>query len=373
MVSLAERHGGNMKILRKIKNYLLYCGIEKEEYNAIKKDVYTSNFGIWRVLHCMMAALFGFLFVYSLFADLFKSNMFFYLGIFIYSVTNTVVFFALKKSSNLTQGLIYLSIVVLFLFGCLITQNKPDTSATLFFILLLITPMFMLDQPFIMGFLLIAVSAGFSVWMYNVKPFDIWQMDFIDAITYTIVGIFIHIIVNAIRIREFVLTRKINIQKDTDDLTGLKNKGALTRAINDFLADKSKDKGIMLMLDINDFKSVNDTYGHDVGDSVINQFGAFLANTFTKDDIVGRFGGDEFIVFIKNSDDLDAAAEAARAIISGVSSHVKLPDEGNLIGVSIGIAIYHGEENNYSEVFKKADVALYKTKADRSAGFSICQ
>ena len=44
-----------------------------------------------------------------------------------------------------------------------------------------------------------------------------------------------------------------------------------------------------------------------------------------------------------------------------------------LVGVSIGIAIYHGEENNYSEVFKKADVALYKTKADRSTGFSIFQ
>ena len=362
-----------MKILKKIRNYLCYCGIEKDEYEAVKQSTYQSNFEIWRILHCLMSALFGFLFVYSLFADLFKSNTFFYLGIFAYSLASTIIFFTLKKSSNLTQGLIYLSIAVLFLFGCLITQNKPTTSATLFFILLLITPMFMIDQPFIMGILLVVVSAGFSVWMYNVKPYDIWEMDFIDAITYTVVGIFIHVIVNAIRIREFVLTRKINIQKDTDGLTGLKNKGALTRAINEFLSDKSKDKGIMLMLDINDFKRVNDTYGHDVGDSVINQFGAFLAETFQKDDIVGRFGGDEFIVFIKNFNDPEVAAEAARAIIGGVSKHVKLPDEGMLVGVSIGIAIYHGKENNYSEVFKKADMALYQTKADRSIGFSICK
>lgn len=362
-----------MKILKKIRNYLCYCGIEKEEYDAVKRSAYQSNFEVWRMLHCLMSALFGFLFVYSLFADLFKSNTYFYLGIFIYSLTNTIVFFTLKKSSDLTQGLIYLSIAVLFLFGCLITQNKPNTSATLFFILLLITPMFMIDQPFIMSILLVAVSAGFSVWMYHVKPFDIWEMDFIDAITYTVVGIFIHIIINSIRIREFVLTRKINIQKDTDDLTGLKNKGALTRAINDFLADKEKDKGIMLMLDINDFKHVNDTYGHDVGDSVINQFGAFLASTFKGNDIIGRFGGDEFIVFIKDSDDLEAAAEAARTIINGVSECVKLPDEKKIVGVSIGIAIYRGEEKNYSEVFKKADVALYKTKADRAMGYSICQ
>ena len=87
-----------MNVLKKLRNYLFYCGIEKEEYNAVKEDVYTSNFVIWRVHHCMMSALFGFLFIYSLFADLFKSNTYFYLGIFLYSLTNTVVFFTLKKS-----------------------------------------------------------------------------------------------------------------------------------------------------------------------------------------------------------------------------------------------------------------------------------
>ena len=362
-----------MKVLKKIRDYLCYCGIEKKEYDAIKKDTFAANYEVWRILHCFMSVLFGFLLVYSLFADLFKSNTYFYLGIFLYSVAETLAFFFVKKPSALTQTLIYVSIAVLFVFGCLITQNKPETSATLFFILLLLTPMFILDQPFIMGIVLIAVSAMFSVWMYKVKPYEVWQMDFIDAITYTVVGIFIHIIANAVRIREFVLTRKINIQKDTDDLTGLKNKGALTHAINDYLANKTKDKGIMMMLDINEFKRVNDTYGHDVGDSVINQFGAYLATIFRADDILGRFGGDEFIVFIKSSDDRETAAEIAKKIIGGASESVRLPDGKMTIGVSIGIAIYHGEENNYSEIFKKADVALYKTKSDRSIGYSICE
>ena len=362
-----------MKVLRIIRNYLCYCGIDKEEFDAVKKDVYASNFAVWRILHCLMSAAFGFLFVYSLFAELFKSNMPFYLGIFIYSVANTVVFFVLKKNSIVTQILIYLSILVLFVFGCLITQNKPDTPATMFFILLLLTPMFMIDQPYIMSILLVVVSAGFSVWMHEIKPFDVWQMDFVNVIIYTIVGIFIHVIVNSIRIREFVLTRKINIQKDMDDMTGLKNKGALTHAINEYLADATKNKGIMLMLDLNDFKKVNDKYGHDVGDSVINQFGAYLAEFFGDDDILGRFGGDEFIVFIKNTDDPDKASEVARNIIKNVSEHVKLPDDATKVSVSIGVAIYHGEEKNYSELFKKADVALYQTKADRSMGFCICQ
>ena len=362
-----------MKVLRIIRNYLCYCGIDKEEFKAVKKDVYASNFQVWRILHCLMTAAFGFLFVYSLFVELFKSNMPFYLGIFIYSVANTIIFFVLKKNSALTQFLIYLSILVLFVFGCLITQNKPDTPATMFFILLLLTPMFMLDQSYIMSILLVVVSVGFSIWMYKVKPYEVWRMDFVNVIIYTLVGIFIHIVVNAIRIREFVLTRKINIQKDMDDMTGLKNKGALTRAINEYLADANKNKGIMLMLDLNDFKKVNDRYGHDVGDSVINQFGTYLAEIFQSDEILGRFGGDEFIVFIKDTDEADTAITIARNLIKNVSDHVKVPDDGQKISVSIGIAIYHGEEKNYSELFKKADVALYQTKADRTMGFCICQ
>jgi len=362
-----------MKILKKIRNYLCYCGIEKEEFDAVKKDAFTSNFFIWRILHCLLSVAFGFLFVYSLFVELFKSNMPFYLGIFIYSVTNTVLFFVIKKPSALTQLMIYISITVLFVFGCLITQNKPDTPATMFFILLLLTPMFMIDQPYIMAILLVFVSIGFSFWMYQVKPYAIWQMDFVNILIYTIVGIFIHIIVNSIRIREFVLTRKINIQKDLDESTGLKNKGALTRAIDEYLADETKKKGIMLMLDVNDFKSVNDTYGHDIGDTVISQLGAFLSENFRNDEILGRFGGDEFIVFIKDTDDVDIASDAARRSIKKSSAYVKLPDEEKKVGVSIGVAIYRGEEKTYSELFKKADIALYKAKADRSIGFFICE
>ena len=92
-------------------------------------------------------------------------------------------------------------------------------------------------------------------------------------------------------------------------MTGLKNKGALTREINEYLNDTSKDKGIMFLLDINHFKAVNDTYGHDVGDSVISQLGEVLKEIFTDDSIVGRFGGDEFIVFIKNTDSEEVAKE----------------------------------------------------------------
>ena len=66
-----------MRGLKTLKNYFLYCGIDKDEYNAVKKDAYISNFVIWRVLHLFMAAIFGGLFIISMFYDLLSVNRLF--------------------------------------------------------------------------------------------------------------------------------------------------------------------------------------------------------------------------------------------------------------------------------------------------------
>jgi diguanylate cyclase (GGDEF)-like protein len=200
--------------------------------------------------------------------------------------------------------------------------------------------------------------------MYYVKPYEIWEMDMVNVIIFTVVGVILNIIANSIRIKEFVLTRKINIQKDTDELTGLKNKGALTREINAFLDNESAYEGIMMLMDVDQFKSINDTYGHDVGDIVVASLGSILKNKFDKGEITGRFGGDEFIVFIKDTDDREYARKTAESIIASASQINALPDTGKKVSVSIGIAIYKGYENNYSEIFKKADIAMYRSKAD---------
>ena len=105
-----------LKILRLIRNYLCYCGIEKDEYNAVKKDAYISNFKMWRILHCLMTAVFASLFVNSLLNSLLAQNKTFYLIALIYSAVITVVFFIFKADSFVAQLLIYLSISMLFLF-----------------------------------------------------------------------------------------------------------------------------------------------------------------------------------------------------------------------------------------------------------------
>ena len=361
-----------MKILKTLRNYLCYCGIEKDEYKLLKKDAYVANFEVWRVLHCFMAAMFAVLSVNSFIFDIAAANRTFYLIALAYSVAAALMFFfVLKKDSIIGQLFIYLSISMLLLFGALIAAKNPAVPENAFIVFLILTPLFMIDKPYFMGIVLVIAATINVFWMHAVKPFEIWKYDLANTVIFVIVGFVVHVIANSLRIKEFVLTRKIRIQKDTDDLTELKNKGAVTREINAFLADETKNKGIMLLLDIDRFKAVNDTYGHDYGDVVINRFGGVLNSVFTGGEIVGRFGGDEFIVFIKDTDAASDAEEAARRIIASAAEQIVLPGGENRLGVSAGIAIYRGVEKNYSEIFKKADTALYKTKSDRSKKFSI--
>ena len=360
-----------MKGLRTLINYYFYCGIDKEEYNAVKKNAYISNFNVWRILHLFIAIVCGILFTATFFLDPLKINRAFYFSGLVYSSVVIIFFYILKKDSVIAQLIIYLSITLLFLLGCCITSKNPVVPATTFITMLLITPMFMIDRPVFMTIELCSATAIFILWMHKIKEYEIWRIDVINVIIFTVVGIFLNVVANSIRIKEFVLTRQIKLQKDIDEMTGLSNKSALTRKIDKFLADTSSDKGIMFMLDIDHFKMINDTYGHDIGDDVILQLGHFLGSLFTGEEIVGRFGGDEFIVFIKNTNDEDFACRIANEIISKASDVIVLPEKDKKVSVSIGIALYNGLEKSYSEIFKKADLAMYKSKASQDIKYNI--
>ena len=357
--------------IKTIHNFLFYCGTDKNEFKAVKKDIYISNYSVWRILLSFTTVVFGILFVLSLVTDLFKINDSAYLFAFVYSFTALFLFLFLNKDSLFGQFIIYISVAMLLLFSGFISRNNSEVPATTFIVLLLITPMFVIDRPFFMAIEICVASAVFLIWMHEKKPGNIWMIDFVNVFIFTVVSVFLNMFADSVRIKEFILTRRINIQKDMDDLTGLKNKGALTREISSYLAEETAEKGIMFMMDIDRFKAINDTYGHDVGDNVIVQLGKILGRKFCKDEITGRFGGDEFIVFIKGSGDAETARKTADEIISEVAANVTLPDAGEKISISMGVAVYNGQEKDYSELFKKVDTALYKSKADPENRFYL--
>ena len=148
----------------------------------------------------------------------------------------------------------------------------------------------------------------------------------------------------------------------TDKLTGLFNRLKLDEALNDEFnrSNRFKRSFGIIIIDIDYFKRVNDTYGHLVGDQVLIQFAKILKENIRKVDILGRWGGEEFMIICPETDFQGTIklAESLREIIS----KYEFPTIGNM-SASFGASIYDGDEN-MDKVIARADNALYKAKTN---------
>lgn len=152
----------------------------------------------------------------------------------------------------------------------------------------------------------------------------------------------------------------------TDSLTGLLNRRSLFEvAAAEFSRAQRYERALsVLMLDIDHFKSINDTYGHQVGDLVIQEVSAVLKEILRDTDSVGRYGGEEFAVILPETT-LEQASEVAERIRCRINGHAFASNLKDLpITVSLGIATSEVGTDKIDEMFKQADKALYQAKAN---------
>lgn len=152
----------------------------------------------------------------------------------------------------------------------------------------------------------------------------------------------------------------------SDSLTGLYNVAAVHDLVSRFL--ESNRNGSFFMMDLDHFKDVNDRYGHQKGDSVLTAFADILKRTFRSEDILGRVGGDEFIVFTKDATDENFIA-AKCALIKKLTSEIDVC-EGYTQTVSIGIA-KATPHIDFETLYHDADSALYTVKNSCRGGYSL--
>ncbi|MCE5235149.1 MAG: GGDEF domain-containing protein [Clostridiaceae bacterium] len=158
--------------------------------------------------------------------------------------------------------------------------------------------------------------------------------------------------------RETAEKEKLILESRTDGLTGLNNAMAAKELIAKELEERAADgKAALLFIDFDDFKHINDTFGHLAGDQVLSSFGESLRRTFRNTDIIGRMGGDEFAVYLKDVPSADFIRERCRRLRELIQK--KAGDTP--VSVSIGIA-FAGDGATYDRVFQMADDALYHAK-----------
>lgn len=161
-------------------------------------------------------------------------------------------------------------------------------------------------------------------------------------------------------------------KSETDSLTGIFNRGACKELISNYIENKSNDLyGAFFIIDIDNFKGVNDNLGHKIGDDVLKDLSDNLKRLFRKSDIVGRWGGDEFIVFMKDLDfsNLHVASKIATNLCNTMNKTVTYNDISQNISLSIGI-VFTKDNINFTELYQKADEILYTVKENGKNGFS---
>lgn len=161
------------------------------------------------------------------------------------------------------------------------------------------------------------------------------------------------------------LEMELEQQAHTDALTGLSNRRYFIEQAELELA-RSKRYGkllSMLMLDLDEFKAVNDRYGHHVGDTVLHKVGEVFRNRLREFDVVGRIGGEEFAVLLPETD-IDRAFEVAERLRLDIAAAEIQPEPGKLLGItaSIGVATLTAEEVDIDRLLKFADQAMYEAK-----------
>ena len=145
----------------------------------------------------------------------------------------------------------------------------------------------------------------------------------------------------------------------TDLLTRLYNKITTEKIIEEAIREGT---GILLLLDIDNFKNINDNYGHAAGDYVLINISELLTDTFRKHDIIGRVGGDEFMIFMGDTTDISIVEDKATEILNKLKAGVKFVEKRIDVTTSIGITIIDEKTDSFLAAYNEADSALYKAK-----------
>lgn len=353
-------------LYKRIKAFYLRNKVSDFEYECVRVDINRTNLSVISVCSFVLAFDFLILGIISLFLENYSFIGSSILYFVVFALMLAISFFSQKFSGeNLksTHLILYSFIWILGIYSLIrgIFRNEHNNSV-IFMVLMFSLPIIFIDKTRRLYANLAALGLLNSIFTFIFKEKSVAQTDIFYTWIFYILSIIPCFFLTKIRVREFFLRQIIENERDTDQLTGLLNKSAFKREVVKSL--KNEPKGIFIMLDLDKFKEVNDTYGHMVGDYVLKRTAGCIQSVFRSNDIMGRFGGDEFVVFMAGADKKEIAEQRCQLLLEKLNkTPVKELSSGEAaekILASIGFAVF--ESDSFDSLFKKADKALYNAK-----------
>lgn len=272
----------------------------------------------------------------------------------------------LYRNKTDSYPLVHLSVIsfLMILMALVIYINTvpyPDSSATLVTAAMIVVPVLFII-PFYETIVMLFIVFLVFMLMNNlyISP-EIIGDNIFNGIAGLMMGGMVSWIVTNLRAADNKDKREIVKQSGQDKLTGIQNKGEAEKNCFAYLESEDVDSCALIVIDIDNFKEINDTMGHYVGDQVLSLFGNTLKKIFRESDIFGRIGGDEFLVLMKNVSERQLVELKMEAL--SVTFHREVLEKLSAdVTCSYGSVIKNHEYISYVPFFKMADKLLYRAK-----------
>ncbi len=165
--------------------------------------------------------------------------------------------------------------------------------------------------------------------------------------------------------------KKLTFLATTDTLTKLPNRVDLINTVDEYILSKPQHPFAMVFFDIDYFKNINDTYGHGIGDEILKKFSTTIQSMIKPEDVLSRFGGDEFVLFLRSIQSESQADDFISELSASLDTSFMINDSEVFITSSIGVSMYELNCNNTPSLLKNADLAMYSAKESGRNGYSI--
>ncbi|MBQ8162371.1 MAG: GGDEF domain-containing protein [Clostridia bacterium] len=221
---------------------------------------------------------------------------------------------------------------------------------------------YLFDYAWRVGLLQFLSFLGLCISWIISSPAPIGGTRVLFAAQFLLIGLITTYMLNRTRASMILSREETKKASETDLLTGLTTRIAAQQEIESSL--QSGDQGVLMLLDLDQFKSVNDLLGHQMGDKVLVEVAADMKKLFRSSDVISRLGGDEFMLYLKNVHEQAWAMQRATQIVQVIRRWVISGSTSIEISASIGIVMTDMVERSYDSLYHAADIAMYTAKRD---------
>ena len=302
--------------------------------------------------------------------DIFTFNTEFLIMWAYFIIMYLVIRFSGIYFKNATKAF-YLWLIPVMAMGIIIgTFGDPAQPSITIMVFLCVLPMFILDKPWRIILFILSNAAIYTVCCYVSKTIEMFIADMIDLVLFTVLGLGVNCLILRDRIDNVEYAMEMKIMAETDVLTELYNRRAGEERIR-LLINHFK-MGMFLLIDLDNFKDINDIYGHANGDMVLKTIAACLKQSFRENDVVMRFGGDEFMVFSQNLKDQENAKKCIDRMMLQISD-LTIPDIPDYrFSVSVGVTFTNSKDRKtFETAYQESDEALYAAKRKGKNSYSF--